>query len=212
MKDFPMFTTQYGAAALILREIPYRKTAYIRIHDSLSPAELLAECTDFCKVCGAEQILATGHDALQIYPVYSVLLEMRCQRDVLPDTDAALWPVQEHTLEAWRRIYNERMKDVDNAAWMTERDAAKMLETGDGYFIHREDTLLGIGRVSGDEMPVVISCIPGAGEDVVLALNHGITSDTIRLEVASTNERAIRLYRRLGFFATAERTKWYKIL
>ena len=31
MKDIPMFTTPYGAASLILKEIPYRKEAYIRV-------------------------------------------------------------------------------------------------------------------------------------------------------------------------------------
>lgn len=212
MKDFPMFTTEYGVAALVLREIPYRKTAYIRIHDSLSPTELLAECVDFCRVCGAERILATGHEVLEAYPIHSSLLEMRCQREFLPDTDAALWPVQQQTLEFWRKLYNKRMEGVDNAAWMTEKDAAQMLAKGDGYFVHRGETLLGIGRASGDEMPVVISCVPGGGRDVVLALNHAVSSDTVRLEVASTNKRAIGLYQKLGFFTTAERTRWYKIL
>ena len=35
MKDFPVFTTQYGVASLIMKEIPYQKTAYVIIRDSL---------------------------------------------------------------------------------------------------------------------------------------------------------------------------------
>ena len=31
MKDIPAFTTENGIASLILREIPYREEAYIRI-------------------------------------------------------------------------------------------------------------------------------------------------------------------------------------
>ena len=31
MKDFPMFTTEYGIASLVLKEIPYKKEAYIML-------------------------------------------------------------------------------------------------------------------------------------------------------------------------------------
>ena len=31
MKDIPFFTTDYGVAGLILKEVPYKKEAYIRI-------------------------------------------------------------------------------------------------------------------------------------------------------------------------------------
>ena len=34
----------------------------------------------------------------------------------------------------------------------------------------------------------------------------------ITLEVASTNERAIRLYERLGFVKTREINRWYRVL
>ena len=33
MRDFPIFTTEYGVSSLILKEIPYRNEAYIRIRD-----------------------------------------------------------------------------------------------------------------------------------------------------------------------------------
>ena len=33
MKDFPVFTTEYGVSSLILREVPYRQEAYIHIQD-----------------------------------------------------------------------------------------------------------------------------------------------------------------------------------
>ena len=34
MKDFPIFTTDYGVSSLVLKEIPYKKVAYIRIRDA----------------------------------------------------------------------------------------------------------------------------------------------------------------------------------
>ena len=58
MKDFPVFTTDYGVSSLILREIPYRREAYIHIQD-VQPdqlAEHLRECVSFCRMAGAESI------------------------------------------------------------------------------------------------------------------------------------------------------------
>ena len=33
MRDFPIFTSEFGVSSLILKEIPYRGEAYIRIRD-----------------------------------------------------------------------------------------------------------------------------------------------------------------------------------
>ena len=43
MKDIPVFTTENGAASLILREIPYRKRAHIRLQATREPEALLEE-------------------------------------------------------------------------------------------------------------------------------------------------------------------------
>ena len=211
MKDLPLFTTEHGAATLILKEIPYQETAYIILRDSLEPLALAKECGDFCRACGAEKIYATGHDALSAYPFYTAMWEMSCLRKSIPDTDAALWPVQEKTLTQWQRIYNEKVKKVPNGAWMTNADAEKMLQDGDGYFIHRGETLLGIGRAGADRIDWVASLVPGAGADVVKALTHATTEDTTKLTVASTNQKAVALYEHLGFLRTAELSKWYQL-
>ena len=211
MKDLPLFTTEHGAATLILKEIPYQETAYIILRDSLEPLALAKECAEFCRACGAEKIYATGHDALSAYPFYTAMWEMSCLRKSIPDTDAALWPVQEKTLTQWQRIYNEKVKKVPNGAWMTNADAEKMLQDGDGYFIHRGETLLGIGRAGADRIDWVASLVPGAGADVVKALTHATTEDTTKLTVASTNQKAVALYEHLGFLRTAELSKWYQL-
>ena len=211
MKDFPVFTTEFGIASLILKEIPYQQTAYIIIRDSLEPEKLLEEAAGFCRVCGAERIYATGSQVLESRPFFTAMWEMRCQRESIPDTDAALWPVQENTLERWREIYNSKVKNVPNGAWMTAADGQEMLKKGDGYFIHRGDCLLGIGRASGNMIDWVASVQPGAGAEVVAALAHAVTEDTVTLTAASANEKAIRLYERLGFIKTAEISRWYQV-
>ena len=52
---------------------------------------------------------------------------------------------------------------------------------------------------------------PGAGERVMRTLLSACSGETLRLEVASTNEKALRLYKRLGFFPTREIIRWYRV-
>ena len=211
MRDIPMFTTEYGVASLVLKEIPYQETAYIIIRDSLEPEKLLEECRGFCRACGAEKIYATGHTILEKRPFLTAIWEMRRDTAGIPDTDAALWPVQDQTLDAWRQIYNQKVKSVPNGAWMTEADGKAMLQKGDGYFVHRGGELLGIGRACGEVIDWVASVKPGAGRDVVCALAHALTGDVVTLTVASENHKAVRLYEGLGFLKTKEISRWYEI-
>ena len=212
MKDIPVFATEYGIASLVLKEIPYQSAAYVTVRDSLEPERLLEECIGFCRACGADRIYATGHSELESRPLYTVMWQMQCSLEALPDTDAALWPVQENTLKQWQQIYNDKVRNLPNGAWMTDADARKMIERGDGYFIHRGETLLGIGRASGDTIDWVASLQPGAGRDVLLALSHAITEETVLLTVASVNIKAVKLYENLGFLKNKELSRWFQIL
>ena len=212
MRDIPVFDTENGVASLILEQIPYMQTAYIRIQSSLEPKLLVEECAQFCRACGAERIYAAGAELEPFWPVYTVLWQMCCQRDALGNTAAALFPVQEHTLEVWREIYNRKVICVPNGAWMTEKLGKEMLQKGDGYFVHRDGQLLGIGRVFGDTLDWVASVSPGAGAEVVKALAQVAAEPMLRLTVASTNEKAVRLYENLGFVKSLELSKWYQIL
>lgn len=212
MKDIPVFTTQYGVASLFLREIPYRQRAHIKIQSSLEPEKLLAECVDSCKACGAEWIDAAGHEYLEKYPLITVLYAMQCNREFLGETDACLFPVTEETVGQWLKIYNERMANIPNAAYMDSKDGKELLQKGDGYFVHKDGELLGIGKAAGDFLDAVIAVKPGMGETVVHALCSILTDDTVRLMVAGANERAVRLYERLGFMKTKELSRWYRVL
>jgi GNAT superfamily N-acetyltransferase len=210
MKDLPMFTTEYGIASLILREVPYQQTAYIRLQSSDEPQKLLDECVKFCRMVGAEKILVKETEDID-YPFYTAIWRMTCPKDSLADTDAALWPVQEETVDAFKKIYNEKVSHVPNAAWMDAADEKQMLKDGEGYFVHRGKTLLGIGRVLGGEIRFLASVQPSAGVDVVKALAHAATEDTITIEVASANEKAVKLYENLGFIKIAELSRWLRV-
>ena len=212
MKDIPVFDTEYGVASLFLREIPYRKRAHIKIQSSLEPDKLLEECVGFCRACGAEWIDAAGDAYLERYPRLATLLLMQRQLEDFPQTDACLFPVTEDTVRQWLNIYNERMADVPNAAYMDAADGKELLKTGDGYFVHRDGKLLGVGKAAGDYIDTVISVEPGAGETVVLALATLLTGDTAKLMVADTNPRALRLYERMGFVKVRPVSTWYRVL
>lgn len=211
MRDIPMFSTEYGVASLILREIPYRQEAYVRIQDTAYPEEFLQECVSFCRMAGAEKIYATNHDHLHKYPLYTAVWVMQRPMDNLPETDAMTFPVTEQTLDRWQELYNQAMAGVPNAAYMDKKDAQEMLNRGDGYFVHRDGELLGIGIAAAETIHAVIACKPGSGQDVLLALTHALTGEQIILQVASANGRALRLYERLGFIKTAELSRWYQV-
>ena len=212
MKDIPVFDTENGVGSLFLREIPYRGRAHIKIRSSLEPEKFLEDCIGFCQACGAEWIDASGHEYLEKYPLITALYAMTCPKASIPETDACLFPVTEETAGEWVRIYNERMADIPNCAWMDSKDAREMLKEGDGYFVHRDGRLLGIGRASGETVDTVISVVPGMGETVVLALCSLLDCEVVKLQVASVNRRAIRLYERMGFLKTRELARWYRVL
>ena len=211
MKDLPVFTTERGAASLILREIPGRQTAYIRIQDSLEPEAFVKECADFCRACGAERIYATGHETLEAYPLHTAVLEMTGTAWVDRQQLARVFPVTDATAGRWREIYNQRMAEVDNAQTLEAGDERRIAESVGAYFIHDDGNLLGIGWLEDCKLLAVAAAKPGAGERVMHTLMSLVEGDEMTLEVASTNQRAIRLYEKLGFLKRREISRWYAI-
>ena len=212
MKDFPMFTTEYGMASLILKEVPYRQVAFVNILDVQvgSFAEHLAECVSFCRMAGAERIYAKGHENLEQYPLHSIVWKMSMPLD-RREPEACLWPVTEETVGSWREIYNKGMRPFDNHATMTAHDEKKIIQSGGAYFVHRDGTLLGIGWIRQSELLELASTVPGAGESVMHTLMSIMPGQVLKLQVVSTNFRAISLYERLGFVKTAEKSRWYQV-
>lgn len=211
MKDIPVFTSEYGVASLILKEIPYRKRAQIQIQSSLEPEKLLEECVGFCRACGAEEILAAGHECLEKYPLLTEMWLMTCSRETVGKTDACLIPMTKQSVERWLELYNQRMADVPNAAYLDARDGQEFLENGDCYFVYRDGTLLGIGKAAEDYIDIVIAAEKGMGQTVVQALCSVLTGETVRVAVAGANDRAVWLYERMGFVKTKVMSRWYQV-
>lgn len=213
MKDIPVFTTEDGVASLILKEIPYRQEAYIRVQD-VQPGRLdalLKECASFCRMAGAERVYANGFEETEAYPRSCIVYEMCGTAWVDKEKLENLFPVTEQTVARWRQIHNERMGSVDNAGTLTALDEKQILASGGAYFVHRSGELLGIGWVEEDRLLAIASLQQGAGERVAHTLMSVVEGGQLTLEVASTNEKAIRLYEKLGFLKTKELFRWYKI-
>ena len=213
MKDFPVFTTEYGVSSLILHEIPYRQEAYIHIQD-VQPdgfSEHLKECVSFCRMVGAEKIFACGHEALESYPLHTSVLEMRGTAWVDLEQLENLFPVTEETVGRWRSLMNERMRGVDNAATLTVSDEKKILQSGGAYFVHHNGELLGLGWLEDTKLLMVAAVKPGAGERVMHTLMSLVEGADMTIEVASTNERAIKLYEKVGFLSNRELFRWYTV-
>jgi len=211
MKDFPMFTTEFGIASLVLKEIPYRGEAYIIIQDTQQPEQLLQECVSFCRMCGAEKIYARGHKITENYPLHCIVYEMRGFARVDESRVEHLWPVTEENIAQWREMVNEKMRPVDNSGTLVKKEEQEILNKGGAYFVHREEKLLGVGWLTGNELLLLAACERGAGERVCHTLFSLIPDREVKLDVVSTNERAIRLYEKLGFVRTAELRRWYRI-
>ena len=212
MKDFPMFTTEFGVASLILKEIPYRNEAYIIIQDTQQPEQLLQECISFCRMCGADRIYARGHEITQGYPLHCAVYEMRAEVRIDDSKVEMLFPVTEETVGQWRQLMNERLRSVDNAATLEKKDEKEILSSSGAYFVHRSGQMLGAGWLEENELKLIASAQSGAGERVLHTLLSVAAQQEVKLDVVSTNERAIHLYEKYGFIKTAERRRWYRVL
>ncbi len=211
MKDFPVFVTEFGAASLILREVPYRQEAYIHIRDT-QPGELprlLQVCGDFCRAVGAEDIYATGHGDLEAFPLYTAVYEMRCSVGSMTPA-AERQPVTRNTVGCWRQICNQRMRGVANAATLTARDEEALIAS-DACFVRNAGELLGLGWLKDGTLMALAAVKPGSGETVLRTLLAAEAAREIRLEVASRNRKAIALYEKCGFTVTRELRRWYRV-
>lgn len=212
MRDIPIFTTEYGVASLILKEIPYKKIAYIRLR-TIVPGfqkELLEECAVFCRMAGAERIFAAAEEPLDLPLAVSV---WKMQGQCCPDAEltASLFPVTEETAAQWRRLYNEAMAPVDNAATLESRDETRIARSSGTYFVHDAGKLLGIGWVEDNQLLAIASVEKGQGKRILHTLMTLLQGQTMTLEVASTNIKAICLYEGMGFLKTGEVSRWYQL-
>ena len=87
----------------------------------------------------------------------------------------------------------------------------EILNSGGAYFVHCGGELLGAGWLVDGELKLLAACKQGAGELVCHTLFSAVPDRQIKLDVVSTNRKAIQLYEKLGFIRTSELRRWHRV-
>lgn len=215
MKDIPVFTGAHGIATLVLKEIPWSGCGYVIVRSIWTNAEaFLQECLGFCRACGAAQVYASwGCETLPAEHAYD-MVQMEREKMGLPlGTPVELEVLTRENAPEFLQVYDRSFRDVPNAASYGQKDIARLLGEDTAYLVRREGVCAAIAEISkeGLEAVAVLPEYRGLGYDVTLAVLPMIPSKTLRLKVASTNERAMALYARIGFVKTAVLSRWWAV-
>lgn len=218
MKDLPVFTCEHGVATLILREIPYKRNAYVLIR-SYRPGSLRAlmeESRQFCVLAGAERVSVSSDEPLENLKHLHDLAEMRCRRDGLPalEEPVELEAVTEKNGKAFLEIYNRLFFSIPNAVTYTRQDLERVLRERSAFLAVVDGRPAGIGEWRGGELAVigVLPAFRGLGGRLTLSVIGRMTAvDEVKLHVSTANLPAMKLYRRLGFVQTRVLSRWYAL-
>ena len=134
-----------------------------------------------------------------------------CDKTKIGPSVLKLQPVTENTAALWRDVYNTRMMDVPNSVTLTTRQVEKMVQDNCCYLVYDRETFVGIGKVSGNKIDAIASCVPGYGEAIMCALAGIVDDENVVLEAALENQRAIALYRKMGFVQLELLSEWYYV-
>ena len=217
MKNIPMFTSAYGMATLILREIGWSGHAYVLIRSVWEgkAAELLEECRGFCRAVGAEEIYASWDtEELPADHAYD-MIEMTCEKAALPAPrkPVELEQVTPETAEDYLRIYNACFRTVPSAASYDRKSLEPLYGEDLAWLAKVDGQYAAVAEISkeGLEGIAVLPEYRGLGFDLAAAVLQMVPSKTVKLKVASTNTRARELYDRLGFADGPVVRRWYRV-
>ena len=219
MNNIPVFTAQGGTATLILREIPISGKAYVLLRTVLPGMEenLAAECASFCRMCGAEEILASWADGDLPFlpPAYDIYL-LHVSKSALPEgKPVQLVPMTPENDAIYQRIYNQCFSHVSHALSYDRGQIARIYREHQKAFLalDAENRPYGIGELHGNELAAV-AVLPkrrGTGTDLALSLLQLCPGEDLKVTVASDNEAAMHLYEKLGFHLFGVESKWFRV-
>ena len=217
MKNIPLFTSSYGLATLILKEISWNGRAYVLIRSVWNDqtAALLEECCGFCRAAGAEEIYASWDTAeLPAVHVWD-MIDMVCEKAALPAPRQAveLEQVTPETAEDYLAIYNQCFREVPAAASYDRKSLEPLYGEELAWLAKVDGCFAAVAEISkeGLEGIAVLPAFRGLGYDLAATVLQMVPSTRVKLKVASVNDRAGRLYDRLGFTPLGVSRRWYRI-
>lgn len=215
MKNIPMFTGQHGLATLIFRELSFSGCAYVMVRAVWNgqTAAFLEECRSFCRAVGAQKVYFCWEEGeLPGAPAYEVLVLCR---------EKAGLPPPERTIEletlcpengaVYQEIYNTCFRAVPGASSCDKKDLQRLYGQDCAFLAKVGGQYAAVAEVSkeGLESIAVLPEFRGLGYDWSLTVLPMVPNRQLRLKVASCNERALALYRRLGFEVEKVKNRWY---
>lgn len=212
MVNIPVFTTDVGVATLILREIPQFGRAYVLPRSFFgAPEVLVRECAAFCRSVGAERVDVQLSAAAPGTAFSCEIWELTRPALPAPESGLLLEPLGPEMLDVYRALYNRRFRAVDNAASCSAQDAREAAQKG-AYLLLEQGEAIGLGQIWDGELYAVAAGRPGLGYALTCALLQKAVPGPVRLQVASSNAPALRLYERLDFEKTGVRSRWFRVL
>lgn len=214
MKDIPMFTGTHGMASLVLKEIAVSGRAYVVIRAIWNgqTEAFLQECLGFCRAVGAEEVYAS-YDLEELPASHAYdMIAMEVEKAALPTgSPVEPIPLTEENGQAFLDIYNACFRDFPGASTYGRADLLRILEKDCGFLAKKGEKFAAIAEISenGLESIAVLPEFRGLGYDFALSVLAMVPRKTVRLKVASTNEKALALYTRLGFVQTGILSRWY---
>ena len=217
MKDIPIFTGQYGMGSLVLREIPYKRCAYVLVRSARDGhmRDFLEECSAFCRAAGADWVLASAQEPLTFLPHVHDMLEYVCPRDQLPPPlePVPLEPLTDRTAEHFRQLYNRLFQAIPNAATCTPEDLRRLREKSRAFLATVGGETAGLCQWRGSELEAigVLPSFRGLGHRLALTAFSQMEGEVFTLRVSSSNAPALRLYQKLGFDRKRVLSRWYAL-
>ncbi len=217
MRNIPIFTAEHGLASLILREIPYSGSAYVILRAvwNRQTAALLAECRQFCQAAGAEAVFASQEQTeLPAQHGYDILELSRPRAGLpLPQEPVELEHLCEDNAPAYLDIYNQCFRSVPGAASYDREDMHRLLGKNLAFLARRDGRYAAVAEL-GEGSLAGLAVLPefhGLGHDWTLTVLSRLETPVLKLRVASTNARAMALYKRLGFAESQVVSRWWRL-
>lgn len=205
MQNIPMFTGIHGMATLILKEIPVSGLAYVLVRsvwkDNL--AGLLAEAGDFCRAAGAETVYASWEDRdLPAEHAYDVL-ELTMDRENLPPPPepVVLMPLTDRNSRDYLTVYNGCFARMPGHASYGPKDMQRLQGKNLAFLVYRDGLPAAVAELGDNQLEGlgVLPAFRGLGYPLALTVLARLPGPVLSLRVVSTNDRALSLYRRIGF-------------